>query len=53
MHRHDRRASAAVTAPRCHGPDAEVAAAFERRTGPLLDFADQAADVVAAATPWR
>jgi D-sedoheptulose 7-phosphate isomerase len=30
------------------GPDDEVTAAFERRTGPLLDFAEQAGDVVAA-----
>ena len=31
-----------------HGPDDEVTAAFELRTGPLLEFTEQAGDVVAA-----
>jgi len=30
------------------GPDGEVTAAFESRTGPMLDFTEQAGDVVAA-----
>jgi D-sedoheptulose 7-phosphate isomerase len=38
--------AAASSAP--PGPDARVTAAFEARTGPMLDFTEQAGDVVAA-----
>jgi len=38
--------AAASSAP--PGPDAGVTAAFEARTGPMLDFTEQAGDVVAA-----